>query len=389
MKRILAAAFLTSAVAQAAPDLEVTKHVDVEVPAPGQPVEFSIDVRNIGPDPALDVHVLDELPTDLAIPAGMAPFASSGNFDPETGDWAVGDLAAGVGATLRIPVMVSVADPSDCIVNTAEATHEADENAANDRAMVAIRQPGIDRCVDVTARFFTITSTPDCGSRRTLSVVVDIINQGTTAANNVVATLAQDPLVAPNLRFTGSGCVGTRCILARLNGGETVRLLAVSDEFENPEPQPLRITVEASSDDTDFAVDNNTAVSDGTLREFTECPPIDVGGVGSTSGGGCFVATAAFGSRLDRHVVTLRHFRDEHLLQSAAGRAVVRLYYRYSPGAAAVISRNEGLRLAARGILAPLVLAIACPWRTLLITVLIVLALLAARRRSRRARFPS
>jgi hypothetical protein len=35
------------------------------------------------------------------------------------------------------------------------------------------------------------------------------------------------------------------------------------------------------------------------------------------------------------------------------------------------------------------VLAIAYPWRTLLITVLIVLALLATRRRSRRARFPS
>ena len=297
MKRILAAAFLTSAVVQAAPDLEVTKHVDVEVPAPGQPVEFSIEVRNIGSDPALDVHVRDELPTDLVIPPGMAPFASSGAFDPDTGDWAVGDLAAGVGATLRIPVMVSVADPPDCIVNTAEATHEADENAANDRGMVAIRQPGIDRCVDVTARFFTITSTPDCGSRRTLSVA------STSSTRNDCGeqrrrTLAQDPLVAPNLRFTGTGCVGTRCILARLDGGETVRLLAESDEFENPEPQPLRMTVVARSDDVDFAVDNNTAVSDGTLREFTECPPIDVGGVGSTSGGGCFVATAAFGSRL-------------------------------------------------------------------------------------------
>ncbi len=330
----------------------------------------------------MDVHVRDELPAGLAIPAGMAPFASSGTFDPDTGDWAVGDLAASVGATLRIPAIVSAADPPDCIVNAAGAAHEADQNAANNRAMVAIRQPGIDRCVDVAARFLTITSEPDCESRRRFTVVVHIINQGTAAANNVVASLAQDPLVAPNLRFSEAGCVGTRCTLTTLDAGEAVQLLAESDEFENPEAQQLRLTVETTGDDADFAVDNNIAVSDGMLREFTECPPIDVGGVDSTSEGGCFVATAAHGSPLDAHVVTLRHFRDKHLLQSAVGRALVRIYYRYSPAAAAVISRNEGRRLAARGFLAPLVLAIAHPWRTALIAVLIVVALLANRRRA-------
>jgi len=62
------------------------------------------------------------------------------------------------------------------------------------------------------------------------------------------------------------------------------------------------------------------------------------------SGGGCFIATAVFGSSLDPHVVTLKKFRDKSLLTNSLGREFVKVYYRYSPLIAQRIRDNEALR---------------------------------------------
>jgi hypothetical protein len=78
----------------------------------------------------------------------------------------------------------------------------------------------------------------------------------------------------------------------------------------------------------------------------------------SSSGGssGCFIATAAFGSKLEPQVALLRTFRDRFLLDSSAGRAFVRAYYRYSPPVADFMADREGLKALTRIGLAPLVL---------------------------------
>lgn len=76
---------------------------------------------------------------------------------------------------------------------------------------------------------------------------------------------------------------------------------------------------------------------------------------GSGGGGGCFIATAAYGSYLDPHVMTLRQFRDGVLLKSSAGRAFVRFYYTYSPPVADFIRAHESLRTVVRFMLTPVV----------------------------------
>ena len=90
------------------------------------------------------------------------------------------------------------------------------------------------------------------------------------------------------------------------------------------------------------------------------------------SGGGCFIATAAYGSGMAGEVVTLRRFRDEHLMKSEAGRAFVQWYYRNSPVVAEYIRERDWLRAVVRGALWPVVAAVKHPAPALIL----VLALL-------------
>ncbi len=77
------------------------------------------------------------------------------------------------------------------------------------------------------------------------------------------------------------------------------------------------------------------------------------------SGIGCFVATAAFGSKSDPTVGSLIKFRDEWLLESSWGSAAVSLYYRFSPPVADYIAGAPVLQTATRVALLP---AMAIAW---------------------------
>jgi hypothetical protein len=73
------------------------------------------------------------------------------------------------------------------------------------------------------------------------------------------------------------------------------------------------------------------------------------------AGGGCFIATAAFGSPLEPHVTILRSFRDRLLLNNPAGKAFVELYYHSSPPIADFIARHDSLKMLIQFILLPVV----------------------------------
>jgi hypothetical protein len=79
-------------------------------------------------------------------------------------------------------------------------------------------------------------------------------------------------------------------------------------------------------------------------------------------GGGCFIATAAFGSYLDPHIIILRDFRDSYLLTNSLGQAFVNYYYRYSPPIADVINKHESLKSATRWALIPVVYSVEHPY---------------------------
>ncbi|MBN2720369.1 MAG: S8 family serine peptidase [Proteobacteria bacterium] len=97
-----------------------------------------------------------------------------------------------------------------------------------------------------------------------------------------------------------------------------------------------------------LSIDGVPVDSSGAVRVL---PPYSDG----DGGGGCFIATAAFGSPLEPHVAVLREFRDRYLVKNRAGRAFVSFYYRHSPPLADLIASNRFLRALTRGALLPAV----------------------------------
>ena len=74
----------------------------------------------------------------------------------------------------------------------------------------------------------------------------------------------------------------------------------------------------------------------------------------SLPAGGCFIATAAYGTPLAEEIDALRQFRDQYLITNPAGRLVVSLYHAGSPPLANLISKHEGLRALTRMALEPI-----------------------------------
>lgn len=64
-----------------------------------------------------------------------------------------------------------------------------------------------------------------------------------------------------------------------------------------------------------------------------------------SSSGGCFIATAVYGSPLAPEVILWRRFRDEVLLTSKFGAVIVRAYYWASPPFAGFISKTRLVRV--------------------------------------------
>ena len=80
-------------------------------------------------------------------------------------------------------------------------------------------------------------------------------------------------------------------------------------------------------------------------------------GTSGSSGGGCFIATATYGTPMAQEINVLRGVRDAYLLDTALGTAFVDTYYRMSPPFADLVARSPFLAALVRAVLIPIVAA--------------------------------
>lgn len=70
--------------------------------------------------------------------------------------------------------------------------------------------------------------------------------------------------------------------------------------------------------------------------------------VKSATGGGCYIATMAYGDYDHPQVMELRKFRDDFLSKTAVGRSFIKFYYRYSPSLVEKLKNKQCINLIIR-----------------------------------------
>ena len=70
---------------------------------------------------------------------------------------------------------------------------------------------------------------------------------------------------------------------------------------------------------------------------------------------GCFIATAAFGSKYSEEVLVLKRWRDLFLLKTKYGQIIVKIYYYFSPPIAQLIKNNRFLKKTVINFLKPII----------------------------------
>jgi C1A family cysteine protease len=103
------------------------------------------------------------------------------------------------------------------------------------------------------------------------------------------------------------------------------------------------------------ATDSIGNAFDGNGNGISEGSPLDdyTWMFTTKAAGGCFIATAAYGTPMAEEIQILREFRDEYLLTNPAGQALVNFYYKVSPPIAEFITEHPGLKPIVRAGLAP------------------------------------
>jgi len=190
---------------------------------------------------------------------------------------------------------------------------------------------------------FRLTVTDNAGATETDSVNV-VVNAPPTV--NAGANQKVSPNAAVTLNASASDSDGSIASYAWVQTGGTAVTLAGANTAIASFTAPGTIGTLIFQ----LTVTDNEGANSTDIINVTVFVPIAGGG-----GGGCFIATAAYGTPMADDVRYLRAFRDEYLQTNDAGRWFVTQYYKYSPPLAEYLRQNDDLRSVVRSALSPLV----------------------------------
>ena len=354
-------------------DLAISASVDPSLIVVNGSSYFFVDVSNCGADPAFDVVVSTTLTAGLDLVSASATQGSCTGTNPvicNLGTINAGNL--GVQATVSFEVTAnSVATISNDFTAT---TSSVDSNPTNDNANAMIEVVAL---VDSADQSVTYDTMPDWAYQglNTLYPVI-VTNNGPAAVTQSSLTFSIPLLTLSNFVSVTHNqgtcstaldtCVSVACIaalamplsvscdLGGISSGNSVNV-GITATMVGDVGDIFQLTASVDSDMTADADPTNNMSS--VAVKLIEPPNLEAG----DGPGGCFIATAAYGSDMVKEVLVLREFRDQYLLKYSAGQKFVALYYRYSPPLANYISGHESLRAVIRGIISVVVAVIQYP----------------------------
>ncbi|UWY27715.1 gliding motility-associated C-terminal domain-containing protein [Flavobacterium sp. TR2] len=219
-------------------DLSLTKTVSNATPLVGAQVTFSIEVTNSGPQEANGVAVTDLLPSGYTY---VSYSATTGNYNPSTGIWTVGNMPVSDSYTLQITALVNATgNYTNSAEITASSQPDPDSTPNNgvtteDDYAEATTTP-IAQTADLSLTKTVNNNNPLVGSLVTFEIIVtnngpqdtsgvtvtDLLPSGYTYSNFTISTGTYNPT-------SGVWTVGNL-----INGkSETLQLLAIVNPTGN------------------------------------------------------------------------------------------------------------------------------------------------------------
>lgn len=194
------------------------------------------------------------------------------------------------------------------------------------------------------------------------------VSDGSLSVSETVSIIVNDVAlyysITGKVTESGTGLAGVTMILSGsgLNGSPDVIITTASDgSYSFSGLNDGSYTITPSLTDRTFTPTNRPVTVSGAdvhAQDFSASSNKKASNPGSTgsASGGCFIATAAYGSYFHPHVQVLRLFRDEILMQTTLGRMFVMTYYRVSPYAADWIQERGWAKGIIRLMLGPIIL---------------------------------
>ena len=320
-------------------DLQLSISDSADPVEAGSNMSYTITVTNNGPNSAAQSTLTIFIPEGSTYISAVASQGSCRGVDNIV-TCVIGSIANA--ATPSVTVTVTTNQGGNHILATAVSSITTDNDITNNRISETTTINGnTDLQINLSSNPNTVTA------GQTVAYVTTVSNNGPSNATSVIATLTLPTGVsfisAPSTQGSCSlSNLTLTCSLGTINSSSNayITLNVTTGSAGN-------ISLSAS---VTTSVQDTNSLNDSAITYSTVQAPASGGG-----GGGCFIATAAYGSVLAEDVYTLRKFRDHYLLTNTAGQWFVKMYYRYSPPIANELAKSPALKALTKGMLFPLV----------------------------------